>query len=453
MSRSSNMRGASRARAFGPCVLALCLPILGAGTGCGGQSGAITSDQLRPLRTLSSTEQVVNDDSLETRMGAIAQQMEDAGLSRGAIWQRGFVPAGSRETLRLEIPADTCATVVALASSGIRDVDATLYLPDGTQVAQDAQADSHPTLQVCAEGEGRYFYYTLLAYEGAGAYLVASFISDRSLFPRAAAIVGGRPGIASEAELSPEERVVQSFGESVQRRGFTAAKDPVRVQLAATQSVRVAVAVDVAHCYTVGAFALEGLEDVNLRVIDEEGRDIAFDASASRDASAQFCVDRSAQFSAELTAARGQGAAVVAIYAATESDAGGNSGLWLGFRASEQLSMRSLQETLREDAIRAAEAGYGEPAVRARGALVMGEAVEHSLSIKAGTCARIAANGGEGSGTMHLAISAGVEVTSRRLDESRVEVCANKVAQVQAIVVSRRGYGEYAVTAASKARR
>ncbi len=431
-------------------VFAFALAMIG---GCGGSSGTITTDQLRPLRTLATTEHATNDDSLETRMNAIAQQMEEAGLSRGAIWQRGFVPSGSRETLRLEIPADTCATVVALASSGVRDVDATLYLPDGTQVAQDAQADSHPTLQVCAEGEGRYFYYTLLAYEGAGAYLVASFLSDRSLFPQAAAIVGGRPGIAAEAELSPEERVVQAFSESVQRRGFAATKDPVRMQLVETQSVRVAIEVDVAHCYTVGVFALEGLEDVNLRVLDEEGRDVAFDASASRDATTQFCVDRRAQFSAELTAVRGQGAAVVALYAASEVDAGGNSGLWLGSRSNEQLSTRSLQDSLRDDAIAAVEAGYSQPAVRARGALSMGEAVEHAFSLKGGTCTRIAASGGEGSGTMHLSVGAAADITPVRLDDSRVEVCSTKMTQVQAIVVSRRGYGEYAVTAATKAAR
>lgn len=429
------------------CVIATLL-------GCGGTNGpSIATDQLRPLRTLSPADESSAGDSLEARMNSIREQMEQAGLQRGAIWERGFIPNGSRETLRLEIPANTCATIVALASSGIRDVDAVLYLPDGTQVAQDGQPDSHPTLQVCTEGEGRYFYYTLHAYEGAGAYLVASFLSERALFSRAAAIVGGRPGRADEVEVSPEQQVVQTFGEMVQRRGFARMKDPMRVVLVAGQSVRVGVTVETARCYTVAAFALDGLQDVNVRVRDDNDHDVAFDTSESADAATQFCATRDAQFSAELTAARGQGAAVVALYAVAEAELGGNSGLWLGERANEQLSRVPLEDVLRDEAIAAGELGYASPVVRNRGRVVMGEVVAHPIHLKASSCTRVAASGGEGTGVLRLELpELPIDVAPRvtRRSDATVEVCATRATEIQALVISRRGYGDYVLSVATK---
>jgi len=418
--------------------------------GCGGAS-PIVSDQLRPLRTLTDNASGSGDDSLESRMTSLAEQLENAGLSRGRIWQRGFVPSGARETLRLELPADTCATIVAMASSGIRDVDATLYLPDGTLVAQDNQPDSHPTLQVCAEGTGRYFYYTLHAYEGAGAFLVASFLSDHTLFARAAAVIGGRPGQVEVAALSPEEQAVEAFGEGVGRRGFAPAKDPTRVVLAAAQSVRVPIEVEVAHCYTVAAFALDGLEDINLRVIDDEGNEVADDVTDSREAATQFCVDRAGQFSAEVVAKRGAGVSVVAVYAGAESEVGGNGGLWLGARSVDRLSSRTLEESLREDAAQAMRVGYSAATVRARGSLVTGEATEHQVLFKARACTRIAAVGGVGAGVMRLDVRQTTgNLVPHRIDEARVEVCTPVASEGQVLVTSRRGYGDYAVTTSTK---
>jgi hypothetical protein len=421
---------------------------------CGHASGSIATDQLRPLRTSNDVESIGEDDSLEARMVSVREQMENAGLQRGGIWQRGFIPSGSRETLRLEIAADACLTIVAFASAGVRDVDAALYLPDGTLVAQDNQPDSHPTLQVCADGVGRAFYYSLHAYEGAGAYLVASFMGERSLFAAAAAVVGGRPGVAGEVELSADERVVQAFSENVKRRGFEPTKPPVHLLLAASQSVRVAVPVAVAHCYTVAAFAIEGVEDVNVRVIDENGHDVAFDSTASRDSATQFCTDRDAQFSAELVAAQGQGAVVVAVYAVAQVELGGDGGLWLGERSSELLSRRPLSETLHADATAAVEAGYTVPAVHARGRLVIGEAVEHAITLKPASCTRIAVNGGEGAGVLRLELAelaADLAPTVSRHGDSQLDVCTPTAREVRAIVISRRGYGDYAVSTATKA--
>jgi len=422
---------------------------------CGGHSGgSIATDQLRPLRTANDMAAVENNDSLDQRMDAIRQQMESAGIQRGGIWERGFIPSGSHETRNLNIAADACLTIVSLASSGIRDVDAALYLPDGTLVAQDNQPDSHPTLQVCAEGEARSFYYSLHAYEGAGAYLVASFVTPRDQFAAAAAITGGRPGVAGQAELSPDERVVQTFSESVRRRGFISVKPPVRLLLAASQSVRVSFPVEVARCYTVGAFVMEGVEDVNLRVIDEEGHDVAFDGTASRDAATQFCTDRAAEFNAELIAAQGQGAVVVAVYSVAQAELGGDGGLWLGQRSSEQLSRRPLSESLRVDAVAAAEGGYSAPTVRARGRLVVGEAVAHTITLKSAACTRIAVSGGEGTGTLRLELpdtAPDAATTVSRHSDSQLDVCTPAAAEVRAIVISRRGYGDYAVSTATKA--
>lgn len=429
---------------------AFVLSALAALAGCG-SAAPIVTDQLRPLRTVTDNASGSGDDSLESRMTALAEQLENAGLSRGRIWQRGFVPSGARETLRLELPADTCATIVAMASSGIRDVDATLYLPDGTLVAQDNQPDSHPTLQVCAQGTGRYFYYTLHAYEGAGAFLVASFISDHALFARAAAVIGGRPGQAEAATLSPEEQAVATFGEGVGRRGFEPAKEPLRVVLVATQRVRVPIDVEIAHCYTVAAFALDGLEDVNLRVMDDEGNEVADDVTASREAATQFCVDRTGQFSAEVVATRGAGVSVVAVYAGAESDVGGNGGLWLGARSVDRLSRRTLEESLREDAATATQAGYSAVTVRARGSLITGEVTEHQIVLKARSCTRIAAVGGLGAGVMRLDVRETTStVVPRRIDETRVEVCTPVASEGQVLVTSRRGYGDYAVTTSTK---
>jgi len=403
-----------------------------------------------------------SNDSLAARMRGIARRMQQAHLTIGPLEGRGFLAGGEADTLPLDLPPDTCASVVALASPGIQDLDATLYAPEGEMLAEDVEPDAHPTVQVCAGPDGRHLYYMLRAYDGAGAYLFAAFVGPRRSFETAARILGGRPGVAGDTATDVEfDTRVRDFGLGVERRGFRSMGDPRHVQLAQAQRVRVGLQVSAGSCYTVAAFATPpGLGDVDVRVIDALGVEVARDVSPTPDASTQFCSNRDDEFAIEVAAARGQGETTVTMYKGAVAVVGGASGLWLGSRSDALLSALPIEEALGRDLASARELGYETPRTVARGILVQGEAVSHEVGLARGRCSIVVASGGRGVGKLAVRVvdqdghvlAVGETRPARPTAAANVAVCAHAQARAHVEVIARVGGGAYAVTTLSRAR-
>ena len=424
--------------------IALTLSLLGCGGAVAPAAGGRASvGELASWRTA--------DDALAKRMRGLGERMEAAGLVVAEIEGRGFLASRGASNTSLWIPAGRCFTIVAIASRGVRDIDATLYTPDGDVLAEDAQPDAHPTMQVCGGATGRRLYYHLQVYDGAGAYLFASFEGDRTSFGPAARVVGGRPGVASDtiAGAPEEDERLHEFAGGASRRGFDPVGEPEAFPLAPDQRVRVPLPAEAAHCYTAAAFSDERLEDVDLRVFDDLGREVARDVSPRADAAVQFCTPRDGDYAVEVHARRGAGEASLAMFSGPASTVGGASGLWLGERVEALASRAPLEERLRAEDARADDEGYGAGATVAGGRLLPAEATRHRAVLSAGRCARIVALGGAGVTALTLrvrsvdgqALAAGQGAAGR----TALHVCPAERTAVTVDVVAHAGSGSYAV--------
>lgn len=390
-------------------------------------------------------------DPLSLSMRAISLQFERFGLHAERDAFRGFLTAGARGTHALDLPPRSCLTLIALASEGIRDMDASIYTPAGDLLAVDSQPDAHPTLQICGGIEPQRLYYSLQIYDGAGTFLMAAFTGPRAGLDAAAKLIGARATVADlSAESAAGPARISAFRDGVQRRGFQLVQSPVRVPLIGEQRIRAVVAVEPGACYTAAGFALDGLQGLGLRVLDDEGIEIARDGSRNEDASAQFCVERKGEFAAELQGTAGNGAALLLLFRAEAAQIGGRAGLWLGDRPLAQAATLSLQSAIASVARRATQDGFEHARTLRSGQLGPGAAIAQRVALPARRCARIHAVGGPGIRKLRLlALDASGHPLAQAegdAESTYVHVCANTAREITLEAHAASGSGAFALS-------
>lgn len=418
--------------------------------GCGGGTGAGGATTTPGERAASPSWTSDHGDALSVRMRELATRLAGAGLTPGPLDGRGFLAGGGVDTVGLDVPAHSCLTIVALSSTGVRDLDATLFSPEGDTLAEDVEPDPHPTIQVCGGDAPRRVYYSLRAYEGAGAYLFASFAGPRAGFDAAAGVIGGRPGVAGVTQEEVEDDSRQrEFANGVARRGFEPGRDATDVRLVSGQAVRVPLSVRGARCYTVAGFPAGGVANVDLRVLDDLGNEVARDVARTPDASVQFCVEQDADWSVEVRSVAGAGAARVAFYEAPVATVGGSSGLWLGERTSASRWSDPLARAVATALEQARATGWPAPREVTHGRLLQGEAVAHELTLASGRCSLVVVTGGRGLGQLAVRVVDPQGRTLARREESSqsvaARVCTASALRVRVEVVARRGAGDWAL--------
>lgn len=393
-----------------------------------------------------------SDDELALTMRAIGKQLESAGLQPSRESFRGFLTTGARTVHKMNVPGGTCATLIAIASRGVHDMDAALYSPEGDLLAVDSQPDAHPTMQVCTGAEARALYYALQIYEGAGSYVVAMFIGEQATLEQAAKLLGARPALArlGHTEADGPGRV-SALRDGLRRRGFEPLQAPMRMRLSHDQDIRVPLPVRPGQCYTAAGFALDGLDDVDLRVLDDEGGEIARDESREGDATAQFCSDRRAEYAAELRGVQGEGTALLMLFQADASSLGGVSGLWLGERPLARASRVPLERALEAVTKRSADDGFRTRQPLRTGRLGPGEAIAQPFALSPQRCARIHAVGGPGMRNLTLTAKA---VTGQTLASAQggaettyLHVCSTSPRELELQLHAAAGSGSFALIA------
>jgi hypothetical protein len=424
--------------ALGPLTLTACA------TGKGAAAPRVLTRENAPTWKTS-------DDPLGVAMRAIARQIERAGAAPGHEAFGGFLSTGGRSTNRFELAAKTCTTLVALAAAGVHDMDAAVYGPEGDLIAADSQPDAHPTIQLCAGETPRTLYYALHVYEGAGSFLVVPFMSAPEAFERIAAGLGVRPAVArlDPDDVTTKERLAD-FRDGLVRRGFSALDRPLDVPLADGQRMRIALPVEAGQCYTAGSFAREGLAEVNLRVVDDEGSEVARDETAGADSSLQFCADRPGQYAAELLSKDGIGVSTLLLFRAPAAVVGGPTGLWLGERPLARASLVPLEQAVAELGARAARDGYRTARTLRVGRLMPGEAVAEAATLPANKCARVVAAGGQGVRLFALrALDAQGHTISSAQGDARstyLHLCSDAQMPVRLQLHALAGSGRFALT-------
>lgn len=354
----------------------------------------------------SAAATVTPPTALAQRLNELRDALAPRGISFQGIAASGFLAHGGHAVTAFDVPAGRCLSVIALASAGVHDLDAQLYDPDGDMLVEDVETDSHPTVQLCADAPRRVFHM-IAAYEGNGAYVVGSFLTNREGLDAISRAVGGHPGTAGAAgsARSDLERRVSALRDGIARRGFQPTGDPTRLNLGAGGRVRAPFPVTPDRCYTFGAFADGDLGDVNAVVLDAAGDEVARDLRGERDALVQVCPRVATTLSVEAQAARGEGAVVLQAWSADAAAVGGPTALWLGERLSWQGAAGTLEETLREGAARAESLGLRASSVAdERMTLAAGDVMERARRGAATGCAAFLAAAGRGAGRVELTV-------------------------------------------------
>jgi hypothetical protein len=287
--------------------------------GCAQPRPVVSTPPPVPPPVAPDIDPLLADDPPDT-----AARLASEGYERGGARLGGFLPPSAHESLRVAIPARRCAVFAGRASAGMHDLDAALYLPDGTLLAEDEGADAEPLVTYCADETVPVAYLVLRAFRGAGAYAVSQW---------------SRPVRFGDPVMSPDELHDGSLREitvALVRRGFRP-DGPVReVHPHESDALIVPLSVQPFSCYTVLASTAEGA--VSMRLLDGEAHEVASGAAEPRVSAVQRCVGESAaDWSVEL---RGLGARSVRlwVFSARERDIGGERALWLGEPGASQLA-------------------------------------------------------------------------------------------------------------------
>lgn len=109
----------------------------------------------------------------DARYVSVHNTLTAMGLLQIGPLQQGSLAQGQEQKLRVELPAQ-CVTVVALGTGGARDLDLTLYDPEGKPVGSDSTKEPQAALRACLEASGSYAVGVRMA-AGAGDFLLATW--------------------------------------------------------------------------------------------------------------------------------------------------------------------------------------------------------------------------------------------------------------------------------------
>jgi hypothetical protein len=271
--------------------------------------------------------------ALRRELHAVAASLEPLGFRARGASAAGFLLSGSHATLRVEVAAGECVTIVARATRGARDVDAALYTAEGRLLALDSEPNAQPVIQACSEEQAVRAYYVIQLYDGDGSFLAVPFFGPREKLRAAAAAVGGKPAFAEIVD-APEvaEDPVAAFSEGLRKRGYDAVGEPRRFVIAEGEHVRENLPVEAGQCYTVAAFASGDIKAFELRMLDEHGAELSVDRGAKKQLATQLCARSTAPYALESVATTGSGQVLLFVYRVDVMTAGGDAGLWLGRR-------------------------------------------------------------------------------------------------------------------------
>ena len=382
-------------------------------------------------------------------MADMAQRLGAAGLqAHPGVRLHGFIAHGGRMTQAVDVPSDTCLTMVALSTEGVGDMDAALYTADGEVLAADAQPDAHPAIQICGGAEAARLYYVVHAYSGAGSFLMQAFSGPRTALSTVAAELGGQPALATVPGAQPVvEDLIDGLAHGLRKRGFQPIEPPLRVPLEPQQRVRVGLHVTPGRCYAVAAFGVDGIENLELRVLDQHGDPLALDTSPLAQAEVQFCAREEAHFTAETYAANGGGAAAMLLYQGNAHQVLPGAGLWLdkaGGLTHAGAGHATVAKTV-EPPGGSQPSTDGRSEKRVGGHLNAGQVVEHRLLLERSGCYRIAAQVASSLSSIEIQWSATAGVYERS-----DELCIAQAKLVRLRFSALAGHGRYAATVVRK---
>jgi hypothetical protein len=321
---------------------------------------------------------------VEERLAQIRQALVERGLEPLLAPPVENLAQDSMVRVPLDLSGDTCVVAVGRSDGGLRDIDLSLFDPAGAEVARDLGPDAEPTIEHCPEASGR-FELELRSFEGAGAAGVIVLVGPRDDEDIEAPDLPVEPPEAVGDPAAALGLVVAPLLE----RGFGAPLYVSRDAILAPGEVRThEVVVGPGCAVVVGAASQPGM-DLDLYLADGNGRSIDRDTAVHATPQVRACRDRPTVLRVAVKGYGREGSYALALLRAP----------------AEIASVRALR--LEEATARYRIDNYEERArVEATGAL------RRDLVVEAGTCAVVAAAGGEGVEDLDLFLRRGDELVA-----------------------------------------
>jgi hypothetical protein len=257
------------------------------------------------------------DDSLLARsVQALSRAVTADGYERHVPIERGFLAPSARALRPVALAANTCVALVAVATPSIVDLDASLYASDGTVLAEDDASDARPIVRFCTGPEAMAAYLSLYAFQGAGTFALAHLT-------RAASTTDARWGATPHDSASP---AFVDMVRTLRGRGYQDEGPETDLSLLPDMPLRISNNVAAGQCYS----AVADGEYLSMRLLDDEGNQVAIGIGGREPAALQYCAPRTASFSLEVSTQRGARHAHLLRLRAAQTAVGGVRTGWLG---------------------------------------------------------------------------------------------------------------------------
>lgn len=111
--------------------------------------------------------------ALEPRFLAVNNTLAAMGLAQVGPIQLGSLAEGREARYAVDLPGE-CATVIAIGSGDVRDLDLAVLDADNAPLGRDATADAQAAVKVCPPRGGRFSLVVKMA-KGSGDFVLASY--------------------------------------------------------------------------------------------------------------------------------------------------------------------------------------------------------------------------------------------------------------------------------------
>jgi len=392
----------------------------GNGQANGGALPAGSDPQLAQLAQLNQVEQVLTQQRF-TRVGPAVRNNN--------------MPENGMVAYAIDTTMGACYAAVALGSDNT-DLDMVMLDPSGATVAHDVRTDAHPWISFCAAQGGRHIARLQMA-RGTGSYYYALYAGPAGRQVDLSAVFGGAV-IATQstagAGLLENARLLDA---DMRARGYESYGEPSTGELGASDTRDFPISLEGGKCYAVLAVGDSGVRDLDLLLLDPQGREIDRDVEQDARPIVRVCPQTSGDYAIRVSMANGQGSFVYAPYRWPRGIRGPFNLMGLMYvRLAEVTSLLGVE-------------GY-EPSsdfMPDRGHLArQGRTATQTLNLPANACFAMLAVGGEGMTDLDASLSLGgqqVAADQTRTAFPAVRYCTTRAGRYTLTIQAAAGSGDY----------
>lgn len=229
------------------------------------------------------------------------RSLRAGGFAREGAPMEGTLAIGEQAPQQLQLSRGNCYEIAALPRpGGIRDLDLLLDDAAGNRVAEDREESNSPRISFCPDTTAT-FRLSIHAYDGGGGYVAWVY--------RLGAATRDLPGVSGRLATSYARLAAQLFG-----KGFHPVGTPNQQPADDGRQDSRALRLQYGTCYVVAALASDEAMDIDLELRDYLLRNVSVDVGGEPDARVFVCPDRTAEFHATVTVARGSGQYMLVLF-------------------------------------------------------------------------------------------------------------------------------------------